>query len=107
AVTAAVRGADLPFGAGTPQPLELAGEESALAVAAALAGAVPASLAAELGVLAALAVAVPWVRGPWRIAAFGAVMLAGTLLVAPGAPALPLVVAAWLTCIALAARDAR
>jgi len=107
AVAAAVRGADLPFGAGTPQPLELAGEESVAAVAEALAGAVPASLAAELGVLAALAVAVPWVRGPWRIAAFGAAMLAGTLLVAPGAPALPLVVAAWLTCIALAARDAR
>jgi hypothetical protein len=34
-------------------------------------------------------------------------MLAATLLVAPAAPALPLVAAAWVTCIALAARDAR
>ena len=107
AVTAGLRGADLPFGAGAPPALELAGEESAWAAAVALAGAVPPSLAAELVVLAAVAVALPWARGPWRIAALGAAMLAATLLVAPAAPALPLVAAAWLTCIALAARDAR
>jgi hypothetical protein len=107
AVTAGLRGADLPFGAGAPPALDLAGEESAWAAAVALVGAVPPPLAAELVVLAAVAVALPWARGPWRIAGLGAAMLAATLLVAPAAPALPLVAAAWLTCIALAARDAR
>jgi hypothetical protein len=38
------------------------------------------------------------VRGLWAIAGVGAAMVAGLLLLAPAAPALPLVLAAWLTC---------
>jgi serine/threonine-protein kinase len=105
AVVGALRGADLPFGAGAAPELALGGEESAFAAAAALVGAVPPSLAGELVALAAVAVAIPYARGPWRIAALGAGMLATTLLVAPAAPALPLVAAAWLTCAGLAATD--
>jgi hypothetical protein len=61
-------------------------------------------LAAAAAVLAAVAAAIPFARSPWRIAGVGGAMLAGTLLAAPAAPALPLVVAAWLTCTVLAAR---
>ncbi|MBA3347580.1 MAG: hypothetical protein H0T13_03375, partial [Actinobacteria bacterium] len=60
---------------------------------------------AEAAVLAAVAAAIPFARGHWRIAGLGAAMLAGTVLVAPVAPALPLVAAAWLTCAGLAVRD--
>jgi len=101
-----VRGAPLPFGAGPAPELELAGGESALAVATALLGAAPPVLLAELAVLALVAVALPLARDPWRIAGLGAALLAGTLLAAPGAPALPLVIAGWLTCAWLAGRAA-
>jgi eukaryotic-like serine/threonine-protein kinase len=102
AVAAGVHGSALPFGAGPAPELELAGVESPLAAAATLLGSVPPALFAELAVLAAIAVAIPFARDPWRIAGLGAAMLAGTLLAAPAAPALPLVLAAWLTCAALA-----
>lgn len=104
AVAAGLRGAGLPFGQGTAPSFEVAGTESALAAMRELAGAVPAGLALEALALAAAAVAIPYARTPWRIAGLGAGMLAATLLVAPAAPALPLVAAAWLTCLGLAVR---
>jgi hypothetical protein len=58
---------------------------------------VPAALALETLALAAVAVALPYARTPWRIAGLGAAMLAATLLTAPAAPALPVVLAVWLT----------
>jgi len=45
-----------------------------------------------------VAAALPYVRGRWPIAGLGAGMLVGLLLLAPAAPAVPLVLAAWLTC---------
>ena len=41
-------------------------------------------------------------RGLWRVAAFGAGLLALTLLSAPDLPALPFVGATWVICAALA-----
>ena len=68
-----------------------------------LAGGVPLHLALGALALAAIAVAIPYARTPWRIAALGAGGLALVVLAAPAAPALPLVAAIWLTCAALAA----
>jgi hypothetical protein len=102
AVAAGVRESPLPFGAGPAPKLELAGVESPFSAAATLLGVAPPALLAELVVLAAIAVAIPFARDPWRIAGLGAAMLAGTLLVAPAAPALPLVLTAWLTVSVLA-----
>ncbi len=103
ALVAGLRGVSLPFGQGRPPlGLGIAGSERPTAVAHALAdtlGAYP-GLAAEAVALALLAAAIPFVRarGPWTIAVFGAAMLASTLLLAPAAPAVPLVAAAWATC---------
>jgi len=102
AIAAGLRGAGLPFGLGAPPALDVAGAESALKVAHELVAAVPAGLALEALALAAVAVALPYARTPWRISALGAAMLAATLLAVPAAPALPLVAAAWLTCLGLA-----
>jgi hypothetical protein len=97
-----VRESPLPFGAGPAPQLELAGVESPFSAAATLLGAASPALLAELVVFAAVAVAIPFARDPWRIAGLGAAMLAGTLLVAPATPALPLVLTAWLTVSVLA-----
>ncbi|MBA3844873.1 MAG: hypothetical protein H0X39_20045, partial [Actinobacteria bacterium] len=61
-------------------------------------------LITEALALAAAAAALPYVRrrGPWPAAAFGAVLLAATALLAPAASLLPLILAAWLTATALA-----
>ncbi|HUH16209.1 MAG TPA: hypothetical protein VML35_10025, partial [Gaiellaceae bacterium] len=104
AVTAGLRGSALPFGLGAPPALDVAGTESALGAARELAGAVPPGLTLVALALAAVAVALPYARTPWRIAGVGAGMLAATLLAVPAAPALPLVAAAWLTCLGLAVR---
>ena len=61
----------------------------------------PGGLALEALALAAIAVALPYARTPWRIAGLGAGALAALLLAAPAAPALPLVAAVWLTCAGL------
>jgi len=97
AVVAGMRGTELPFGQGGVPRLELAGVESLAAAGSALAGALPPGLGLEAVALAALAVALPYARTPWLLAGLGAAMLAGTLLLAPAAPALPLMAAAWLT----------
>ena len=100
-VAAGLRGWDLPFRQGAVPPLDLQGADSAATAAAALVEAVPAGLALEALALAAIAVALPYARTPWRIAGLGAGALAATLLAAPSAPALPLVAAVWLTCAGL------
>jgi hypothetical protein len=105
AVAAGLRGVELPFTQGIAGSLGLAGSESAAAAGDALVGAVPPGLALCAAALAAAAVALPYARTPWRIAGLGAALLAATAFAAPDAPALPLVLAAWLTCAALAARS--
>jgi hypothetical protein len=104
AVVAGMKGAELPFGQGLVEPLRLAGRESVLETLRTLATAVPPALALEALALTAIAVALPYARTPWRIAGLGAGALAATLLAAPAAPAIPLVLAVWLTCAILALR---
>ena len=101
AVAAGLRGWDLPFRQGAVPPLDLPGTDSPITAATALVEAVPAGLALEALALAAIAVALPYARTPWRIAGLGAGALAALLLAAPAAPALPLVAAVWLTCAGL------
>jgi hypothetical protein len=67
----------------------------------AIARAVPIGLVLGGFALAAIAVAIPYARTPWRIAGLGAGALAATVLAVPTAPALPLVAAIWLTCVGL------
>ena len=57
-------------------------------------------------VLPAAAVALPYARarGPWAIAAYGAALLAASLLAVPTVAVVPLVVAVWATCVAVAVR---
>ncbi|HET7045458.1 MAG TPA: serine/threonine-protein kinase [Gaiellaceae bacterium] len=112
AIVAGIRGVSLPFGAGTPPlGLGIAGSERPLAVLDTLWRVLAArpGLLAEAVALALLAAAIPFVRarGPWTVAAFGAAMLASTLLAAPAASAAPLVAAAWATCGLLAWRRIR
>ena len=103
ALVAGLRGAELPFTRETAE-LDVGGTESALDAALAVARAVPPGLALGALALAALAVAIPFARTPWRIAGLGAAALAVTTLAVPAAPALPLVAAIWLTCGVLAVR---
>jgi len=109
AVVAGLRQASLPFtGAAPPKGLGIAGSPDAVAVAEALVRFLQShpALVVEAVVLAAAAVAIPYVRerGPWWIAGLGAALLACTLLPAPAVAAVPLVLAAWTTCTVLALR---
>jgi serine/threonine-protein kinase len=104
-VAAGMRATDLPFGQGQAQSLDVAGRESIPATAGTLLDAVPPALVLEALALALIAVTIPYARTPWRIAGLGAVALATTLLAAPAAPAVPLVLAAWLTCGVLALKS--
>jgi len=104
AVAAGMRGAYLPFSQGAVPPLDLAGANNAATAAATLFEAIPTGLALEALAFAAIAVALPHARTPWRIAGLGAAALTATLLAAPAAPALPFVAAVWLTCAGLALR---
>jgi Protein kinase domain len=105
AIAAGLAGVELPFGQGLAEPLALAGRESTVETLRTLLGAVPPPLALEALALAAIAVALPYARTPWRIAGLGAGALAATLLAAPSAPAAPIVLAAWLTCAVLALKS--
>ena len=97
-LVAGLGGHELPFGGGVAEPFGLAESESPLRVAGGLLGAAPTAVALEALALAAVAVAIPYVRGLWAAAGLGAAMVAALLLLAPAAPALPLVAAAWVTC---------
>jgi eukaryotic-like serine/threonine-protein kinase len=98
----------LPFtGATPPRTLGIDGAAAPGAAAAALREALLAQPALLLEALAlgAAAALLPYAarRGLWGIAAFGAAMLAVTLLPVPAAHAPALVACVWLTCLALAA----
>jgi hypothetical protein len=105
AVTAGIRGVDLPF-AGAHAHVALAGAESVTGVTGSLARVVldHAGLGLAAIVLGLAAALLPTLRerGPWGIAGAGALLLA-PLVVAPGAAAVPVVATTWLTCAALVA----
>src|SRR6266508_4593956 len=105
-VVAGVRGDALPFGGGRAGALDLAASAHPLRVGEALGRALLDTpvLGLEALVLATAAAALPLARrgGDAALAGFGAALLAGTLLAAPGATALPLVAAGWTTCVVLA-----
>ncbi len=86
-----------------PLGLGLAGMRDPVAAAEILVRAVPPSLALEATALGLAAVALPYAArgGRWGIAAWGAATLAVALL---PVPFVPLAVAVWLTCGALAVR---
>ena len=107
ALVAGLRHDALPFdGAAPPTDLDLAGSTNVRAVAATLWQELSShpALVAEAAVLAAAAVALPYLRGKgvWPAAVFGAGLLAATALAAPALPLLPLVAAAWVTSAFLA-----
>jgi hypothetical protein len=106
-LVAGLRHASLPFtGTAPPRGLGIAGSDDPLAVAGALLHGLQAhpALLLEAVVLAAAAVAVPYVRnrGLWWIAGLGAAMIAAALLPERAVAAVPLVLAAWVTCTVLA-----
>ena len=107
-VVAGIRGTPLPFDSSSAPNLRVAASGDPLTVLGALWGALldrPA-LAVETVVLAAVAVLLPYARarGPWPIALLGAAFLAAALLAVPTVAAVPLVVAVWATCVAVAVR---
>jgi hypothetical protein len=107
AVVAGIRRVPLPFDGSTPPlGLGITGSEQPGAVAVAVWHQLldHPTLLAEALVLAAAAALLPHAkgRGPWAAAFFGGALLAATAIVAPAAPLLPLVAAAWLTAGALA-----
>ena len=108
-IVAGLRHESLPFtDSAPPKGLGIAGSGDAVAVLAALVRALQAhpALLLEAVVLAAAAVAIPFVqqRGLWWIAGLGAGLLAAALLPVPAVAAAPLVLAAWATCTVLALR---
>ena len=108
-LVAGIRGTPLPFdGAEAPTDLARAAGADPIGLSAALWEALLSrpALAVETLVLAAVAVLLPQARarGPWAIAILGAGFLAAALLAVPGVAAIPLVVAVWATCIAVAVR---
>jgi serine/threonine-protein kinase len=108
AIAAGVRGASLPFtGVSPPLGLGVEGAGDPFDVAGSLARALAAHpvILLEAAAFAVVAAALPYARarGRWGAAGLAAAMLALTLLVAPSASATPLVVAAWVTAIVVAA----
>jgi hypothetical protein len=108
-IVAGVRGVPLPFdGSDPPRELGFAASGDPLEVAAALWSALLSrpALAVEALALAGVAILLPWARarGPRTIALLGAAFLATALLLVPGVAAIPLVVAVWATCVAVAVR---
>jgi hypothetical protein len=111
AAVAALAGNALPIVGGGAPDLALAGVGGPFGAAGQLLHGIAEAgpLFLELLALAAAAAAVGAFRrrGPWGGALFGALLAASTLLVAPDAAAFPLVAAAWLCGLALAAEPAR
>jgi hypothetical protein len=108
-LVAGLRGVPLPFDGSTPpSALGVAADGDPFDVAAALWSALLSrpALAVETLVLAAVAILLPFARarGPWAIAALGAAFLAAALLAVPAVAAVPLAVAVWATCAAVAVR---
>ena len=111
AVVASLAGHALPIVGGDAPDLSLAGLGGPFGAAGQLLHGVAEAgpLFLEMLALAAAAAAVGAFRrrGPWGGALFGALLAASTLLVDSGAAAFPLVAAAWLCGLALAAEPAR
>jgi hypothetical protein len=111
-LVAGVRGAPLPFtGKAPPLGLGVAGSGDPFDVAGTLARAAfaqPALLLEGLA-FAAIAFALPFAqaRGRWGAAAAGAALLLFCVLAVPSAAAIPLVAAAWVTAVVVAARGGR
>ena len=108
-LAAGLTGRSLPFGAGPARGLGITGVESPFEVLGALWSVLAGPLGLEALVIGAVAAALPYARrlGVWGAAGLGAAMLAGTVLAAPHATALPLVACAWLVSVGLAARTWR
>jgi eukaryotic-like serine/threonine-protein kinase len=110
-LVAGLRHEDLPF-AGVPAPLGLGitGSNRPTAVAFALWRPLEAHpvVLGQAAVLAAAAVALPYLRGrgPWIAAGAGAALLAATALGAPESPFLPLAAAALITAAFLTGTEA-
>jgi hypothetical protein len=111
AAVAALAGGRLPIVGGSAPDLALAGIGGPFGAVGQLVHGIGASggLFPETLVLAAAAAAVVAFRhrGPWGGALFGASLAASTLLVAPGAAALPLVAGAWICGLVLALEPVR
>ena len=110
-IVAGVRGSGMPFGGEAAPALGIAGSEHPLAILDVLWTALLSarSLGLEALVLTAAAVALPFVAraGEAAVTGFGAMFISGTLLAAPGAGALPLVVTGWATCAVLVVQARR
>jgi hypothetical protein len=111
AVVAGIRRVPLPFDGSTPPlGLGLAGSTRPTAVVDALWSQLVAhpEIGAEALVLAVAAAALPQARGrgPWPAVLFAGALLSLTATIAPAAPLLPLIAAAWLTAAVLAFQPA-
>jgi Protein kinase domain len=108
-LAAGLRGSYLPFTGSSPPTLGLDATQSPFAALSDLLHALggQSGLALEALILGLAAAVCPFVlrRGLWAITAFGAGLLAATLLAAPHASALALVATAWITTAVLVAQD--
>jgi eukaryotic-like serine/threonine-protein kinase len=110
ALAAGLRHGQLPLvGGRAPLGLGVSGAGDPLDVVGSIGRALAAhpALLGEAGAFAAIALAMPYAlaRGRWGAAGLGAAMLVLTVLAVPGAQAVPLTVAAWLTAAAVALRS--
>ncbi|HEY6068085.1 MAG TPA: serine/threonine-protein kinase [Gaiellaceae bacterium] len=108
-LVAGIRNVPMPFdGATPPRGLGVAASGDPFDIASVLGSSLLSrpALAVEAVVLAAVAVLLPLARarGPWAIAALGAGFLAASVLAVPAVTSVPLVVAVWATCVAVAVR---
>jgi hypothetical protein len=108
-IVAGIRGVSLPFdGAVPPHGLGIATSDDPVHVGWALWSALLSRppLAVEALVLTGVSILLPFarVRGPWATALLGSGALAAALLPAPDVAAVPIVVAVWATCAAIAVR---
>jgi hypothetical protein len=108
---AGLHGSAIPFSRTVPRPLGVAESDHPLAVLQVLWQWLSANpeLGGEALVLAAAAAALPYMarRTDLSIAAFAAALLAGTVLGAPRAAAIPLLFTGWLTYLALTLESRR
>jgi hypothetical protein len=108
-LAAGLRGAPLPFaGSAPPLGIGVAGSNAPLDVLGSLVRALAhqPALALEAGVLAVVAVLIPYARarGRWGVTAVAGLLLTASILAVPAAAPVPLVLAAWATWAVLVAR---
>ena len=109
ALAAGIRHASLPLvGGSAPPALGIAEARDPFDVAGSLMRTATAhpSLLAEAGALALIALVLPYARarGLWRAAGLGAGMIILTVAAVPSAPAVPLLVSAWVVAAVTALR---